>query len=321
MSVVLLLASANRGKLVELRELLPGVPLVGLRDVGIDDLEEPGEDYLTNAVAKAQTASKHTGMVALADDSGLEVDGLGGAPGWRSARFGGGHGDDKANRARLKAALEGRTGAARRARFRCALAVADARGPLGPRVLSALGACVGEVLEQERGENGFGYDPLLRIEGRAETMAELASAEKHRLSHRGQALRALEPALLGYLRLRGACSSLEGSVATDPRFGAASWPMSVRKHTYLLAQKDSLHGEGASDEELAKALREAWTVALASRTEGEEGTTPVDGVSLWIDAQGKLHARVILGAVAHPVMAGPLVEAARKAWASELTAD
>ena len=115
----LLIASANVGKLREIQALLPGFVLVSLRDVLAIDLDEPGEDYATNAAAKALAASRATGHATLADDSGLEVDALGGSPGWRSARYGGGHGDDAANRAKLLASLASvNEWTQRRARFR-----------------------------------------------------------------------------------------------------------------------------------------------------------------------------------------------------------
>lgn len=194
-----LVATANPGKLRELRALLPGLDLVSLREVGIADLEEPGEDYATNAAAKALAASRATGLVALADDSGLEVDALGGAPGWRSARFAGAHGDDAANRRKLLAALVGVPRAARGARFRCAVALADASGPLGDRVIMAYGECLGRVTESERGAGGFGYDPIFEVEGTSMTMAELDEDSKNRISHRARAVAAIRPTLDAYL--------------------------------------------------------------------------------------------------------------------------
>jgi XTP/dITP diphosphohydrolase len=197
----LLVASANRGKLLELGEMLSGWPLRSLRDVGIDDLDEPGADYRSNATAKALEASRRTGMIALADDSGLEVDALGHAPGWFSARFGGSHGRDAANREALLAALEGVPLALRRARFRCCVAVADVRGPLQGRVLLGFGACEGTVLTAPRGEGGFGYDPLLVPEGYEQTLAELDPRIKNGISHRARAIDDVLPALASYLNV------------------------------------------------------------------------------------------------------------------------
>jgi XTP/dITP diphosphohydrolase len=196
----LLVATANQGKLRELRELLREFSLVSLRDVGIDDLDEPGADYRTNAVAKAREASRRAGMIALADDSGLEVDALGHAPGWFSARFGGTHGRDAANRAALLSALDGVSPALRGARFRCCVAVADVEGPLADRVLLGVGTCGGRVLEAPRGQGGFGYDPLLVPDGYEHTLAELDEATKNVISHRARAIADVAPALRAYLR-------------------------------------------------------------------------------------------------------------------------
>jgi XTP/dITP diphosphohydrolase len=199
----LLVATGNAGKLRELTALLPGMQLLSLRDVGALDLREPGEDYATNAMEKALQASRATGHVTLADDSGLEVDALGNAPGWRSARYGGEHGDDAANRARLKAALKGVPDSQRQARFRCAVALADAAGPLGGRVLLAFGTCYGRIAQVERGAHGFGYDPLLFVDGFGDaTMAELDDAVKNRFSHRARAVEAMRPVLAAYIAAR-----------------------------------------------------------------------------------------------------------------------
>lgn len=197
----LLVATANQGKLRELRELLRGFSLVSLKDVGIDDLDEPAADYRSNAIAKALEASRRSGMVALADDSGLEVDALGHAPGWFSARFGGTHGNSAANRAALLAALHGVEPNARGARFRCAVAVADCKGVLGERVLLSFGACEGRVLSEPRGDGGFGYDPLLVPEGYSETMAELDESVKNVISHRAKAIAGVAEMLEKYLAI------------------------------------------------------------------------------------------------------------------------
>lgn len=199
----LLLASANAGKLRELRELLPDLALLSLRDVGIDDLDEPADDYVTNAVAKAREASRRAGMPALADDSGLAVDALSGAPGAFSARFAGAHGDSAANRALLLARLAGVPEGRRGARFRCVIALADVGGPLGGGAVWRHGECRGRIGFTERGAGGFGYDPLFVPAGGDATLAELPAAEKHRLSHRGAALGAIAPFVRAYLRTRG----------------------------------------------------------------------------------------------------------------------
>lgn len=196
----LLLASANRGKLRELRAMLEAVEVLSLSDVGVGDLDEPFDDFVANATTKAVQASTLTGLPALADDSGLAVDALGGAPGVFSARYAGAHGDDAANRALLLERLEGVAEGARGARFRCVLALADVSGPLGPRVLMAQGECAGVITRAPRGDGGFGYDPLFAPLGSGRTMAELRDDEKAALSHRGRALAAMRPTLRAYLR-------------------------------------------------------------------------------------------------------------------------
>jgi XTP/dITP diphosphohydrolase len=195
----LLLATANVGKLRELRELLGDLTVLGLHDVGIDDLPETADTFLGNATQKAVEAARRTGLPCLADDSGLCVDALGGAPGVYSARYAGRHGDDAANRALLLERLRDVADDLRTARFRCVLALVDRAGPLGERVLHAEGECPGAITRAPRGDGGFGYDPLFVPAGETRTMAELPSAAKHVLSHRGAALRSMLPTLRGYL--------------------------------------------------------------------------------------------------------------------------
>jgi XTP/dITP diphosphohydrolase len=198
----LLVATANQGKLRELRALLHEFSLVSLTDVGIDALDEPGADFRSNAVAKAREASRRTGMIALADDSGLEVDALGHAPGWFSARLGGTHGRDAANREALIDAMRGVAESLRGARFRCCVAVADVVGALGDRTLVGVGTCSGRLLTEPRGTGGFGYDPLLIPEGHSQTLAELDESVKNGISHRARAIAELRPALSAYLAFR-----------------------------------------------------------------------------------------------------------------------
>jgi XTP/dITP diphosphohydrolase len=198
----LLLATANEGKIRELRGMLTGVELVGLRDVGITDLDEPSDDFVTNALAKALEASRRAGLPALADDSGLAVDALGGAPGVFSARYAGRHGDDRANRALLLERLAGVPVGLRGARFRCVVALADVGGPLGQRGMWVHGSCEGSIATREQGTGGFGYDPLFIVGGGSLTMAELPPDVKDRVSHRGRAVRAALPLVLAYLDAR-----------------------------------------------------------------------------------------------------------------------
>jgi XTP/dITP diphosphohydrolase len=189
------LATRNRHKLQEIAALIAesGLPFAL---VSIDELLpalELVEDEATfegNALAKAQQAAAATGLPALADDSGIEVDALDGAPGVRSARFAGDPCDDARNNAKLLDQLRGVSPEARTARYRCAAAFVD-----GKREMVRTGACEGRVLESPRGSGGFGYDPLFLVEGLGRTMAELTAEEKNQLSHRAAAFRALAAAL------------------------------------------------------------------------------------------------------------------------------
>lgn len=197
----LLLASANRGKIREFASLLRDVRVLGLADLGITDLDEPHETFIENAIAKAREASRRSGLAALADDSGLRVDALGGAPGVYSARFSGVHGDDAANRRLLLAKLEGVPPEARGARFCCVLALADVAGPLGGAAVTAEGVAEGEIALEPSGEGGFGYDPLFVPRGHRESYASLDASVKHAISHRARAVAAMLPMLQRYLTL------------------------------------------------------------------------------------------------------------------------
>jgi XTP/dITP diphosphohydrolase len=194
--VKLLLASHNPKKRAELARLLQGLELEVLAPADVGGLPEVDEDQATssaNAIKKAAAAARASGLWALADDSGLEVDALGGAPGVRSARFAGEHGDDGANNRRLLELLQGVPDERRGARFVCALALAR---PDGTIALSIEGTARGRILTAPRGERDFGYDPLFLFTepGHAETgrgFAELDPDAKARVSHRGRALREL----------------------------------------------------------------------------------------------------------------------------------
>lgn len=191
----LAIASANRHKLREILEICADWPVGWITPETHPgpwpEVEEPHEDYLANALEKGRAVAAALGLPALADDSGIEVDALGGAPGPRSARYAGPGASDEENRRRLLSALKGIPGSGRTARFRCVAAVVWPDG----RELHAEGVCEGLLLRAERGSGGFGYDPLFVPEGWDRTMAELAPAEKHRISHRGRALRALRELL------------------------------------------------------------------------------------------------------------------------------
>lgn len=191
----LAIASANRHKLREILEICGDWPVawitVQTHPGPWPEVDEPHEDYLANALEKGRAVAAALGLPALADDSGIEVDALGGAPGPRSARYAGPGASDAENRRRLLSALKGIPGSGRTARFRCVAAVVWPDG----RELHAEGVCEGVLLRAERGTGGFGYDPLFLPEGWDRTMAELAPAEKHRISHRGRALRSLRELL------------------------------------------------------------------------------------------------------------------------------
>lgn len=185
----LVVATGNEGKLREFRSLLRELPLAlrSLREFAGVELPEEGDDYEQNALAKARSAARQTGLPALADDSGLEVEGLGGAPGPRSARYGGTGLDDAGRVEHLLRALRDRAGDARRARFVCVAALALPDGD----AWTARGECPGVVLEAPRGRGGFGYDPVFWSSEAGAGVAELAEDLKNEISHRGRALRAL----------------------------------------------------------------------------------------------------------------------------------
>jgi len=207
--VRLLIASDNRKKRAELEALLAplGLELVTPSDIGgIPPVEEDQPTFTGNAALKAASAARASGLWALADDSGLEVDALGGEPGVRSARFAGRQGDDAANNALLLERLRGLSPQLRGARFVCALALAR---PDGSLALAVEGEARGRILEAPRGAGGFGYDPLFLFteQGFAQTgqpFAELTPAEKALVSHRGRALRLLAERLGGVLERPGA---------------------------------------------------------------------------------------------------------------------
>lgn len=186
----LLLATGNPGKLAEMRTLLAplGVHVVAPAEVGWPaQVPEDGETLEANALTKARAACRETGLAAVADDSGLFVDALGGAPGVRSARYAGPAQDPAANCAKLLEALAGVPAADRGAEFRCVVALV---APDGAETVFD-GRCRGWIALAPRGEGGFGYDPLFLAEGEERTFAELPAVEKHRRSHRGRALAAL----------------------------------------------------------------------------------------------------------------------------------
>ena len=195
MSRTLVAATGNPGKLVELERLLVGIgwEVVAQSALGVESPPEDGLTFVENAIIKARHAAARSGRPALADDSGLVVDALGGAPGVRSARYAGEGSDDAANNEKLVRELAGVPPAERAARFECA--VVWMRNSYDPVPLIARGTWAGRVLDAPRGTNGFGYDPLFLDPAAGLTAAELSPERKDALSHRGKALRALRAAL------------------------------------------------------------------------------------------------------------------------------
>ncbi len=206
----IVVATRNRGKVAELDRLLGGVGGVGGVElvsldalVEVPEVVEDGATFAENAAKKAREYAAATELPTIADDSGLEVDALGGAPGVSSARYAGDDATDAANNAKLLRALADVPDAARTARFRCVLAFADPAGALGADVHLEDGAVEGAILHAPRGAGGFGYDPLFLPHGGTLTTAELPPDVKDQLSHRGQAARKLRAFLAGYLAARG----------------------------------------------------------------------------------------------------------------------
>lgn len=190
----IILATQNKGKIKELQNLLvdEDIQILSLQDIeGWEEVEEDGETFADNAALKARAAVEKTGLIALADDSGLEVDALGGRPGVYSARFAGEPKDDRRNNNKLLQLLQGVPEEQRTARFRCALAVATPGG----REFLTEGTVEGRILSAGRGNDGFGYDPLFFVPEYDRTMAELTLAEKNKLSHRGLAFSKVVPIL------------------------------------------------------------------------------------------------------------------------------
>lgn len=183
-------ATRNQGKLAEFRRLfadVAGLELVSLADVGCDhEVVEDGTTFRDNALKKAQEIAQRVGYATLADDSGIEVDALGGKPGVGSARYAGEGASDADNNHKLLRELAGRSD--RTARFRCVLAWVDANGQ---ELAVTDGVCEGVIAFRAKGDGGFGYDPLFIPRGETRHMAELSPAEKHAISHRGEAARAM----------------------------------------------------------------------------------------------------------------------------------
>ncbi|MCZ6559665.1 MAG: XTP/dITP diphosphatase [Gammaproteobacteria bacterium] len=195
----LVLATGNRGKLAEIIEILAplGIDVVPQSEFAVPEIEETGLSFVENAILKARNAARHCGLPALADDSGLEVDALQGAPGIYSSRYAGEDGNDQANNQLLLERLVGVPDENRSARFQCVIAFL--RRPDDPVPLICHADWEGRIVHQPRGEHGFGYDPLFAVDGMQRTSAELSAEEKNRISHRGQALAMLAKKLPGRL--------------------------------------------------------------------------------------------------------------------------
>lgn len=192
-----LVGTTNPGKVREILSILgdlPGIAWLTADEVPLSAVAEVGATFLENAVLKAETLAAATGLATLAEDSGLEVDALGGGPGVRSARYAGEPPDPRANNARLLSALAGVRD--RRARFRTAAALALPDG----RLWTAEGVLEGRIADAPRGSGGFGYDPLFIPDGETRTLAEMSPAEKNALSHRRRALEGLRPHLAALAR-------------------------------------------------------------------------------------------------------------------------
>jgi len=197
----LVLATRNQGKIREFRRILDAISNGAINLVGLEefsdttDVEETGSSFIENAFLKARSICAETGLPAIADDSGLCVDALDGAPGIYSARYAGVHGDDRANNAKLLLALKDIPEAKRSAHFTCAAALVlpDGREHVSEEIFE------GSILFAPIGDQGFGYDPLFRPQGLAISSAQMSADEKDLISHRGKSLRAIAPHVISLL--------------------------------------------------------------------------------------------------------------------------
>jgi XTP/dITP diphosphohydrolase len=199
-STELLIATGNKGKIIEYQKLLAplGLSLRNLADFPkIEDVEETGATFSDNAVLKARSYARQTGLWTLADDSGLEVDALGGAPGVFSARYGGEGATDGARIERLLGELSQFSGRERRARFICVIAIADTLGQIAN---ISTGKCEGMIAHAPRGDKGFGYDPVFIPDGFQQTFGELPSEIKQDISHRARAVKEAQSFLLSHFQ-------------------------------------------------------------------------------------------------------------------------
>ena len=195
----LVLATRNAGKILEVERLLqahaPQIHVRSVSEFNLDDVEETGDTFEANALLKAETIARNTGLPALADDSGIAIDALGGAPGIYSARWAGVHGDDAANIAKVLEQLDSIPDADRGAQFVCVIALALPDG----RSMTVRAEVEGQVRRVPMGDQGFGYDPIFQPDGFAITTAEMSPEQKDAISHRGKALREIAPKIAPFI--------------------------------------------------------------------------------------------------------------------------
>lgn len=195
----LVLATRNKGKIAEVQRLLhehaPHISLRSVADFNLDDVDETGETFEANALLKAETIARQTGLPALADDSGIAIDALGGAPGIYSARWSGVHGDDAANIVKVLSELKDVPDNNRGAQFVCVIALSMPDG----RHLLVRGEVAGRVRHEPVGEYGFGYDPIFQPDGFEITTAQMDPETKDAISHRGKALRSIAPKIAPFI--------------------------------------------------------------------------------------------------------------------------
>ena len=186
----IILASNNSGKIREFNTMLKGIyQVVSMRDMQVEEVPETGLTFVENALIKARNASAQSGLPALADDSGIVVDALNGAPGIYSARFAGDHGDDEANTQKLLEDMAQVPDAQRTARFWCAIVYVEHANDPTPIIIQR--GWEGEIMSEKSGENAFGYDPIFYVPTHKKASAELSAEQKNTISHRGKALQAL----------------------------------------------------------------------------------------------------------------------------------
>ncbi len=186
----IILASNNKGKIREFNTMLKGVyEVVSMSDMNVEEVPEIGLTFVENALIKARNASEQSGLPALADDSGIVVDALKGAPGIYSARYAGNHGDDEANTHKILDEMSDVPDGKRHARFWCAIVFVEHANDPTPIIIQR--GWEGEILREKVGENGFGYDPIFYVPTHSQASAELSPEIKNSISHRGRALQAL----------------------------------------------------------------------------------------------------------------------------------